>query len=256
MECKMEGFLLTVLVICLTAMCAVGVQAMARVCRGKQAGAQSRKVPVYCVETVEKRIALSFDVATGTQDLQELMDIMEKHQVHATFFVVGSWVRRWPQELAEIAERGHELASHADHHVDMTTIGRQECVQEITALDEEVRRLTGYSMSLFRAPYGAYNNQVIEAAESCGYLTVQWSVDSLDWKEYGAQDMLKRVLEHKNLKPGAILLFHNNTKYTAQALDGILVGLEEMGYSIGTVSELVLRDNYGIDAEGRQYTLT
>ena len=111
-------------------------------------------------------------------------------------------------------------------------------------------------MSLFRAPYGAYNNQVIEAAESCGYLTVQWSVDSLDWKEYGAQDMLKRVLEHKNLKPGAILLFHNNTKYTTQALDGILVGLEEMGYSIGTVSELVLRDNYGIDAEGRQYSLS
>lgn len=211
-----------------------------------------RKIPIYCVETVENRVALSFDVATGTDDIQQLLDILDRHQVKATFFVVGSWVRKWPEAVQQIFNEGHELASHANHHVDMTNINYTDCIVDIQNVQQEVYDLTGYTMNLFRPPYGAYNDQVIAAAEECGYKTVQWSVDSLDWKEYGARELLKRVLEHPKLDKGAILLFHNNTKYTAQALDGILTGLEEKGYIIGSISELILKENYVIDQEGCQ----
>lgn len=244
---------LAVLVVCLVLMCGVGFWRLAGNGGKLAASAGARQIPVYCVETQEPRIAISFDVATGTEDLQQLLDILEKHEVHATFFMVGSWIRKWPDQVKLLYESGHELANHANHHVDMTALDMAGCMEEIRGAQQEVSALTGYEMNLFRPPYGAYNNQVIEAATQCGYITVQWSVDSLDWKEYGAEDMLKRVLEHKSLANGAILLFHNNTKYTAQALDGILTGLEEKGYQVGTVSELILRENYTIDSEGRQH---
>lgn len=250
---KTETVGLAAIAFCLLVMCGA---AFWRIGAARQTMAQQRKIPIYCVETTEPRIAISFDVATGTEDLQQLLDILERHQVHATFFMVGSWIRKWPDEVRKIYEAGHELANHADHHVDMAAISVEEGIKEIQGAQKEIYNLTGCTTDLFRPPYGSYNNGVIEAAEQCGYETVQWSVDSLDWKEYGAEDMLRRVLEHEKLKPGAILLFHNNTKYTAQALDGILTGLEAKGYTIGTVSELILKENYTIDSEGCQHSIS
>ena len=249
MKSNMIG--LAAIALSLIIMCAM---AFWQIVHGKSqaVSAAERQIPIYCVETVENRVALSFDVATGTDDLQQLLDILKKHQVKATFFLVGSWVRKWPEAVQQIYNEGHELASHANHHVDMTTLNYTDCIQEVRGVEQEVYKLTGYTMNLFRPPYGAYNNQVIQAARDCGYEGVQWSVDSLDWKEYGVEDMLRRVLEHEKLDKGAILLFHNNTKYTAQALDAILTGLSAKGYALGTVSDLILKENYIIDSQGCQ----
>ena len=219
----------------------------------QSAAAETRELPIYSVETQEPRIALTFDIATGTEDLAQILNVLEQHQVKATFFLLGSWIRHWPQEVKMLYEAGHELANHGNHHVDYTELGLEECKREIVGAQEEIRALTGYTTVLFRPPYGSYNNTVIQAAKEGGYAPIQWSVDSLDWKEYGKEEMIERVLHHAQLGNGAILLFHNNTKYTAASLDAILTGLEEQGYRIGTVSDLIWPEGGWIDSQGRQH---
>ncbi len=94
---------------------------------------------------------------------------------------------------------------------------------------------------------------MVRTARELGYEVVQWSVDSLDWKEYGVEEMQRRILDHPQLKEGAILLFHNDTAYTAISLDGILTELENQGYIVGCVSDLILKEPYEIDHNGCQF---
>lgn len=117
---------------------------------------------------------------------------------------------------------------------------------------DKVKALTGYEMYLFRPPYGDYDNHVIKNAAQCGYLSIQWDVDSLDWKDYGVDSIIKTVCSHKHLGPGSIILCHNGAKYTAQALDDMLTRLKGDGYEIVPVSQLVLKENYHMNHEGRQ----
>ena len=117
---------------------------------------------------------------------------------------------------------------------------------------ERVKELTGVEMQLFRPPYGDYDDEVVRTAQECGYYPIQWSVDSLDWKDYGVQSIIDTVLNHKDLKNGAIILCHNGAKYTAQALEQLLTGLEEQGYQIVPVSELIYKEDYHMDVTGRQ----
>ena len=116
-----------------------------------------------------------------------------------------------------------------------------------------VKELTGYEMFLFRPPYGDYDNHVITNAEDCGYYAIQWDVDSLDWKDYGTESIIQTVCNHKHLGNGSIILCHNGAKYTASALDTMLSNLEQAGYTVVPVSELIYRDDYYLDTEGRQH---
>jgi len=116
----------------------------------------------------------------------------------------------------------------------------------------KVKELTGVEMCLFRPPYGDYDDHVIKNAKDCGYHTIQWSVDSLDWKDYGVESIIKTVTEHKNLGNGAIILMHNGAKYTAQALPTVIEKLQAAGYQIVPISELIYKDNYHLDVTGRQ----
>ena len=134
----------------------------------------------------------------------------------------------------------------------MSQLSKEENEAELMKVHEKVKELTGYEMTLFRPPYGDYDNDVIKIATDCGYFTCQWSVDSLDWKNYGVDPLIKTVCEHKNLDNGAIILMHNGADYTADALDTILTGLKEQGYSILPLSELIIRENYHMDHTGKQ----
>ena len=120
------------------------------------------------------------------------------------------------------------------------------------SVHDKVKALTGYEMFLFRPPYGDYDNSVVLTARKCGYYPIQWDVDSLDWKDYGADAILDKVLNHKHLGNGSIILCHNGAKYTAEALEALIDGLQEKGYQVVPVSELILREDYHMDAEGRQ----
>ncbi|MDD6139487.1 MAG: polysaccharide deacetylase family protein [Lachnospiraceae bacterium] len=211
-----------------------------------------RKLPIYSVETSENKIALSFDAAWGAEDFQNIMDVLDAHDVKVTFFMTGGWVNDNPDCVRELVDKGHELGNHSEHHYDMTTISKDEMKTEIMNVHDAVKELTGYEMHVFRPPYGAYNNELIDMAYDCDYYPIEWSVDSLDWKNYGVQPIIDTVCNHKELGGGAIILCHNGAKYTAQALDELLNNLEGKGYTIVPVSELIMTENYHMDANGRQ----
>lgn len=211
-----------------------------------------RELPIYCVETDEKKIALTFDAAWGNEDTATILEILKKHNVHVTFFMTGGWVESYPDDVKAIKEAGHDLGNHSENHKNMSQISEEEKTKELMAVHNKVKELTGADMQLFRPPYGDYDDRVVLNAKENGYYTIQWDVDSLDWKDYGVDNIINTVVNHKNLGNGSIILCHNGAKYTAEALEAVITGLQEKGYEIVPVSELIYKDNYHMDVTGRQ----
>lgn len=154
--------------------------------------------------------------------------------------------------MRAILAAGHDLGNHSENHKNMSQLSDEEKGEELMQVHNKVRELTGYEMFLFRPPYGDYDNAVVNVAKSCGYYPIQWDVDSLDWKDYGVDSIIQTVTEHKHLGNGSIILCHNGAKYTAKALDSLIMNLKEKGYTFVPLSELIYRDNYHLNHEGRQ----
>lgn len=213
---------------------------------------QSKKIPIYSVESQKKVVALSFDAAWGNEDTEEILKVLADNDVKVTFFMTGGWVDKYPEDVKKIKEAGHTLGNHSQNHKNMSKLSVEDCKQEIMTVHNKVKELTGFEMELFRPPYGDYNDMVVNTTFELGYYPIQWSVDSLDWKNYGVQNIVDTVVNHKSLENGAIILMHNGAKYTAKALPAIINALKEKGYSFVTVDELILRENYSIDHTGKQ----
>ena len=211
-----------------------------------------RELPIYCVDTTEKKIALTFDAAWGNTDTKDILEILEKHNIHVTFFMTGGFVESYPDDVKAILAAGHELANHSESHKNMSQLSDEDKREELMKVHEKVQELTGYEMFLFRPPYGDYDNAVVDVAMECGYYPIAWDVDSLDWKNEGADALIKAVTEHKNLGNGSIILCHNGADYTAEALDELISILEGEGYTFVLVSELIYRTDYHLNFEGRQ----
>jgi polysaccharide deacetylase family sporulation protein PdaB len=216
------------------------------------AEASKKKLPIYSVETLEKRVAISFDAAWGADDTDDLLSTLSLYDVNATFFLCGYWIDKYPSEVKKIFEAGHEIGNHGNSHAHGTQLSLWQNKEEIMGAHERVKRLLGIEMNLYRPPYGEYNDAVIKAAEESMYYTIQWDVDSHDWMNKGTEYVINRVLNNKKLRNGSIILFHNDTKDTPAALPVILKGLKAEGYTIGTVSDLIYKDNYKLNFEGRQ----
>ena len=215
-----------------------------------------RKLPIYCVQTDEPKVSVSFDAAWGADDTDELLRILEENDVKATFFLCGYWVEKYPEEVKKIAEAGHDLGNHSATHPHMSQLTAEQITEELQKCHQNVKELTGIEMDLFRPPFGEYDNEVIDTATENGYYSIQWDIDSLDWREHGVQAEIDQVLNHKHLDNGSIILFHNDAKYTPQALDTILKGIKEKGFEIVPISELIHRGEYEMDHEGRQISKT
>lgn len=204
-----------------------------------------RQVPIYAVDTKEKKLAISFDAAWGADYTPELLRILKENNVKTTFFLTGIWVEKYPEMVKAIADAGHELGNHSTTHPHCNALTEEEFIKELQETEEMIKELTGKRTRLFRPPFGEYNNINLQAARKCGYEVIQWSVDSLDWQELGVEAVVDRVL--KNAHPGAIILFHNNAKYTPQALPIILKDLQDQGYKIVPVSDLLIKGDYYIE---------
>nr|WP_302596868.1 polysaccharide deacetylase family protein [uncultured Cellulosilyticum sp.] len=217
-------------------------------------GENKKLLPIYCVDTKgEKKVALTFDAAWGASDTDQIIETLGKYNVKATFFMVGDWARKYPDAVKKFQEAGHDIANHSNKHPHVCQMNKEAIKKDLLEAHETLKEITGLECDLYRPPYGEYNNTVLEAAKECGYYTIQWDVDSLDWKEYGLQPLIDKVLNHKNLRPGTIILMHNDTRYTAKALEPIIKGIIEKGYTFVPVSELIYKDtNCKIDHEGRQ----
>ncbi len=214
---------------------------------------KAKKLPIYCVDTEEKKVSLSFDAAWGNEDTRNLLAILKKHNVKVTFFMTGEWMNKYPDDVKAILADGHDLGNHSENHKQMSQLSAEQCRTELQKAHDRIKELTGVEMNLFRPPYGDYNNTLIEVCQDMGYHCVQWDIDSLDWKDYGSDAIIKKVLEHKHLSNGSIILMHNGAKYTPAALEAVILGLKEKGYELVPISELIHKENYEMDHEGRQH---
>ncbi len=214
------------------------------------ASTTERQLPIYNVQRDQKVLSISFDAAWRAEDTDALIEILDQYQVKATFFVVGEWVDKYPEEVKKLADAGHEVMNHSDTHPYLTQCDEQTIIDEITACNEKIAAITGVTPTLIRCPYGDYNNQVIETIRSLGMEPIQWNVDSLDWKDLSAEEITQRVLSL--VTSGSIVLFHNAALHTPEALPGILESLLSEGYTIVPISELILDGDYTIDVTGCQ----
>lgn len=210
-----------------------------------------RQIPIYSVECSGKKASITFDCAWGSSDIPAILDTLKKENVRATFFIVGQWAEKYPEMLKLISAAGHDIANHSYSHLRMGVLDRDKIRSEISRCGIALEKISGRRVELFRPPYGDYSNSVISVARELGYYTIQWNVDSLDWKPgIGSQEILGRVM--RKVKPGSIILFHNDTANTAKILPLILSSLKDNGYQLIPVSEIIMRENYIIDFEGRQ----
>ena len=209
-----------------------------------------KELPIYYVDTDEKKIAISFDAAWGDEHTKSILDTLDKYNVKTTFFLVDFWVNEHPEAVKEIDARGHEVANHSTTHPKMTELSKEGMIKEIKTTEESIEKIIGKKTTLFRPPFGDYNDNLIQTCREIDYHVIQWDVDSLDWKELGAQSVVDRVT--RNVKNGSIVLFHNNAKHVPEYLPIVLEKLQKEGYEIVPISKLIHKDNYYIDNSGKQ----
>lgn len=213
--------------------------------------AVKRILPVYSVEREDQSISISFDASWGGDQTIRILNLLDEYQVKATFFLVGIWVDKYPELVKEIHDRGHEIGNHSAKHPHMTQLSESRMRQELSDMAAKLEAITGQKPTLFRPPYGDYNNAVVSVARSEGYEVVQWSIDSLDWKNRGVDDLIRRATNQ--VSPGDIILFHNDSKYILDALPTILKTYQQQGFTLIPVGELLLKGNTTIDVQGKQH---
>ena len=214
-------------------------------------GGTVRDLPIYSVEREDKKIAISFDCAWGTDYTDKLLEVLGREQVHATFFMVEFWAEKYPDYVKKIDEAGHEIGTHSATHSYMSRQSEAEIRAELGSSAQAIEAVTGKEVELFRAPYGDYDDLLVDTAQAMGLYTIQWDVDSLDWKDLSASDIASRIVD--SAKSGSIILCHNNGLHTAEALPIVLDTLRARGYEFVPVGELIYRENYTIDPAGRQF---
>ena len=207
-------------------------------------------LPIYNVETDEKKVAFTMNCAWNADDIDSILETLEKNNVKITFFMVGEWIDKYQEAAKKIYEAGHEIANHSDTHKHVNNLSYEENVEEIKKANEKIKNITGKENILYRAPYGEYNNTVVKAAKENGYIPIQWNLDTLDYTGLTGEEMWKRL--DKKLKNGDIILSHNGTAHTADSLDMLIKNIKKKGFEIVKISDLIYEDNYKININGTQ----
>lgn len=210
----------------------------------------SKKLPIYSVETTDKRMCLTFDVNWGDDKTEEILDILDKYDVKATFYIIGLWCDDYPERVKEIYDRGHEIGNHSNRHPDFTKISKEGIMKDLNIANAKIMDITGEMPKTFRFPSGAYNDLAVDTVEGMGLKCIQWDVDSVDWKALGEEIEYQKVIS--KAREGSILLFHSDGKYTPQNLSRIIEKYQSEGYDFMKISEMIYRDNYHLNHEGRQ----
>lgn len=212
--------------------------------------AEKKELPIYSVQTNEKKIAISFDCAWGVDYTDRLLNVMREHNIKCTFFMVKFWVDAHPDYVKKISDYGHEIGTHSSSHPYMSKLSKEKIISELNQSIKAIEDITKKKVTLFRPPYGDYNDLLIRTAKELSLYTIQWSIDSLDWKDLSAYQIEKRVID--KLKNGAIVLFHNQGLHTAEALPEIIRQVKEKGYEFVPIGELIYKDGYSILCDGTQ----
>lgn len=210
----------------------------------------TRLIPVYSVDTDRDIVALTFDAAWGADKTAKIVEILDEADMKGTFFLVGFWIDEHEDMVRLIDEKGFLIGNHSAHHPHLSTLSSDKVREELESVNNKIKSITGKTTEYFRAPFGEYDNTVISTASELGMQTIQWDVDTLDWKGLSGQEIATRVLDR--VKKGSVILMHNNSDHVLDALPLIIAGLKEKGLTSTTLDELVYKDNYVITADGTQ----
>lgn len=210
-----------------------------------------KRLPIYGVCTEEKLAALTFDCAWENSDTEILLELLEQNQVKATFFTTGDWCQRYPEDVRAIVQAGHSIGNHSFQHPHVASISPEALEEDTLRCDEIIRELTGETPRIYRAPYGEYSDEMLALLEdTLGKRVIQWDCDSRDWQGREAAEMVESIAA--GIRPGSILLFHNDTANTPAALKQLLPRLRGEGYRFVLVEELISWESCPLNHEGRQ----
>lgn len=212
--------------------------------------ATKKYLPIYNVQTEENKIAFTMNCAWNADDIDSILETLENNDVHITFFMVGEWVDKYPEAVKKIYEAGHEIGSHSNTHPHVNNLSAEKNLEEINLSVNKIEKITGSKTTLYRAPYGEYNDTVIKTAQENGYYTIQWNLDTLDYEELTGEEMWNRI--KNKLDKGSIILSHNGTKHTADSLDMLIKNIKNSGFKVTTISDLIYKENYTINNNGTQ----
>lgn len=213
-------------------------------------GYTERKVPIYSVQTNEKKVALTFDAAWGADKTSKIVEILKENDILGTFFLVGFWSEKYQDKIKEIDNAGFDIGSHSNTHPKMSTLTTSKIQEELTVSCKLISDITGKPVRFFRPPFGDYNDNLLDVADNLGLQTIQWNIDSLDWKGLNTNQMLERI--KKGLTNGSIILFHNNSDHIIEALPTIINYIKQEGYKMVKLSDLVFEKNYIVNNNGIQ----
>lgn len=207
-----------------------------------QTSAKTGKLlPIYSVDTQEKKVAITINCAWNADDIDIILNTLDKYKIHVTFFMVGDWIDKFPDAVKKIAVAGHEIGNHSNTHPHVNNLSLEKNEQQIRLCADKIEKLVGKRSNLYRGPYGEYNDVVIKAAQIQNHKTIQWSLDTLDYKGLTGEQMWERL--KNKIKQGDIILMHNGTKHTAESLDKIISNIQQKGFSVVPVSELIYKEN-------------
>ena len=210
-----------------------------------------KELPVYSVDRADKKIALSIDAAWEDDKTPFILETLARYNIKATFFLCGFWVDKYPDNVKAIYAAGHELGNHTATHPHMNQLNQKQIQKELSDFESKIVKLTGQKTTVFRPPYGEYNDTVITTVRAMGYEVIQWDLDTIDWqKERSAQTILDKVLP--KLHPGCIILCHNNGYKIKEYLPTLIETAQGQGYEFVTISELLLPVDTIIDVNGVQ----
>jgi len=196
------------------------------------------------VNSDRKVVCLTFDDAGSPAHVRKLMDVLDQHDVKATFFVLGTFAANKPEIMREMLEKGHEVANHSYNHKNYAKMSATDIAKDMKLADDAFKRATGQSfVPYLRPPYGAYNQNTLTAMRQMGYSRlVMWSVDTLDWKVKTPGEMMGHV-KGQTGEGGIILMHLLDNKPTLNALPGMITWLKQNGYEIVTLTEMIALEN-------------
>lgn len=196
----------------------------------------------YMAQGEEPILYLTFDCGYENGNTDRILDALKKHNVHATFFVVGHFLETSPEMVKRMVQEGHMIGNHTYHHPDMSKIATKEAfAKEMMDNEALFKKITGYDMQkYYRPPQGKYNIVNLKMANEMGYSTFFWSLAYVDWKQDDQptrEEAFSKLLTR--VHPGAIVLLHNTSSTNAGILDELLTKWEEMGYRFGTLDQFL-----------------
>lgn len=212
--------------------------------------ASGKLLPIYNVQTQEKKVALTMNCAWNADDIDIILKTLEENNTKITFFMVGDWIEKFPDAVKKISDAGHEIASHSDTHPHVNNLSYEKNIEEIEKSNDKIEKITGNRTKIYRPPYGEYNNTVIKAAQDKEYFCIQWNLDTLDYTGLSGNEMWNRLKD--KIKEGDIILTHNGTKNTANSLDMLIKNIKEKGLEVVRISDLIYKENYTINNNGTQ----